>query len=123
MPKAGSASERAPSSSATSSVRLVVLRDEVGVGLQVLAHDGAVDDVLRRQAPGAGRDRVADLDRALRHRLALDLVAAGALDRARHACAHPEVVVGGVGDRVDLELRDVALDDLELHVGSFVRRG
>ena len=32
------------------------------------------------------------------------------------------MVVGGVRDRVDLELDDVALDDLKLHVGSLFRR-
>src|SRR5437867_4200942 len=54
--------------------------------------------MARLQAARAGRDR-----------------AAGALDRTRHARAHPETVVRRVRDRVDLELRDVALDDLQAH--------
>ena len=57
-------------------------------------------------------------DRPLRHRLALDLLAARTLQRARDARAHPEVVVRRVRDRVDVERRDVAVDDLELHSGS-----
>src|SRR5207253_1681006 len=72
-------------------------------------------DPARRQRARAGRDRLADRDRPLRDRLALDLLAARALDRARDARAHPEVVVRRVRDRVDLEPGDVALDDLELH--------
>src|SRR6266516_3180424 len=72
-----------------------------------------MDDPAGLEPPGAGRDRVAELDRPLSDRLALDLFTSGAFDRARHAGSHPEVVVGRVGDRVDLERRDVALDDPE----------
>jgi hypothetical protein len=39
---------------------------------------------------------------------------ASSLDRTGHSGAHPEVVVRRVRDRVDVELRDVAVDDLEL---------
>src|SRR5205085_6602305 len=39
------------------------------------------------------------------------------------ARAHPEVVVGRVRDRVDLEPGDVALDDLELHARIMAGNG
>ena len=45
--------------------------------------------------------------------LALDLGAAGARDRARDAAAVGEVGVGRVGDRVDLERRDVGVEHLD----------
>ncbi len=89
--------------------------DELRRRAQVLAHHRSVDDVLRLQRAAASGDRAADRDRPLRHRLALDLRAAGPLDRAGDTGAHPQVVVGRVRDRVDLELRDVALDDLDVH--------
>ena len=63
-------------------------------------------------APGC--DGIADLHGPLRNGLALDLLAAGVLDRTGHARAHPEVVVRRVRDRIDHERRDVALDDLQL---------
>src|SRR5207249_131040 len=88
--------------------------DQLAVRAQVLAHDRSVDHVARPQPSSAGRDRLADLDRPLGDRLALDLLATRALDRAGHAGPHPEMVVGGVPDRVDLERRDVAFCDVEL---------
>ena len=69
---------------------------------------------MRAKAAGAGHDRLADGNRPAGHRLPLDLSAAGALDRARDAGAHPEPVVGRVRDRIHRQRRDVALDDLEL---------
>jgi hypothetical protein len=74
-----------------------------------------VDDPASGEPAGVRRNRVAHLDRSLLDRLALDLVAAGALDRARDARAHPQLVVRRVGDRVDIQLRDVTLDDGEFH--------
>jgi hypothetical protein len=79
-----------------------------------------VDDVASVQATGRRGDRCTDLDRALRHRLALDLLAAGPLQRARDPRPHPEMVVRGVGDRVGLDRGDVALTHLELHGESIV---
>ena len=73
-----------------------------------------MDDVTSLEATGAGCDSGADRDRALRHRLALDLLPARPLDRPGDAGAHPQMVVGRVRDRVDVERRDVALDHLEL---------
>ena len=86
-------------------------------GGEVLAHRGGVNDVAGSQASAAGDDRFADLNRALADRLVLDLTAAGAHDRAGRAGAHPEMVVGGVDDRVGVLGGDVALDDLDLGVG------
>ena len=80
-----------------------------------------MDHVARRKPPRTGRDSVPDLDRPERHRLVLDLVTAGPSDRAGHARAHPQVVVRGVRDRIDLELRDVAVDDVQLqHAANIV---
>ena len=63
---------------------------------------------------GPRRDGVAGRNRTFRHRLAFDLIAAGALDRTGNPCPHPEMVVGCVADRVDRERGDIAFDDLEL---------
>src|SRR5919201_1396663 len=63
--------------------------------------------------PKAGS--ASERDRALRDRLALDLVPAGPLQSSSDPCAHPQVVVRRVRDRVDLERGDVAFDDLEAH--------
>ena len=71
-------------------------------------------DPFRGQAPRARHDGVAEGDGALGHGLALDLLSAGSLDRARNARSHPEVVVGRVRDRIHGELCDVAFDDLDL---------
>ena len=91
------------------------LRDERGIRAEVLTHDGSVDDPLRRQATGGCCDRVADRDRPLRHRLVLNLVAASSLDRTGDPCAHPQVIVRGVGDSVDPERGYVTVNDFELH--------
>ncbi len=74
-----------------------------------------MDDVLRLQVPGPGRDRLANGDRGKGDRLLLDLRAARTLDRTGHSGAHPELVVRRVRERVDVELGDVAFDDLQLH--------
>src|ERR671936_493004 len=63
--------------------------------------------------PKAGS--ASERDRALRDRLALDLAPAGPLQSSSDPCAHPQVVVRRVRDRVDLERGDVAFDDLEAH--------
>ena len=62
-----------------------------------------MDDVLRREPPRARSDRIADRDRAEADSLPFDLLPAGTLDRSGDAGAHPEAVVGGIRDRVDLE--------------------
>jgi hypothetical protein len=67
-----------------------------------------MDDVFGLEVAGARHDHVADLDRALRHRLGLDLASTRALDRPGDAGAHPQLVVGRVRDRVHVELRNVA---------------
>ena len=57
------------------------------------------------------RTRLTRIDRALRHRVPLDLRATATLDRAGDAAAHPECVVGRIDDGVDPLLGDVAFDD------------
>ena len=71
---------------------------------------GPVDDPASRQPSRACRDGLPYLDRALLDRFPLDLLAAGALDRAGDAAAHPEPIVCRVRDRIYLERRDVALE-------------
>ena len=88
---------------------------ELRVRAQVLAHHRPVDDVASMEPAGGGSNGGPELDRPLRHRFVLDLVAADPLQRARDARPHPEVVVRGVGDRVGLHLGDIALADFELH--------
>src|SRR5439155_22648401 len=98
------------------------LLDQLGARPQVLTHDRSVDDLARLEPAGAGRDCGADRDRPFRNRLALDLVTAGALDRPGDAGAHPQVVVSGVGDCVDIERGYVPDNDLELeHVASIAK--
>ena len=65
VPKAGSASDRAPSSSARREAALGRAPHEARVRAQVLAHHRAVDHPARGEPPGAGRDRGADRDRPL----------------------------------------------------------
>ena len=89
--------------------------DELGVRPQVLRHHRAVDHPPRGQPARAGRDRIADGNRAFRDRLALDLLTACALQRACDAGAHPQMIVRSVRDRVDIERGDITVDDFELH--------
>jgi hypothetical protein len=79
-----------------------------------------MDDVPRREPSGTRRNGRAERDRSFRDRLALNLLAAGPLDRPRDARAHPQTIVGGVGDRVERKRGDVALDDFELEHGRKV---
>jgi hypothetical protein len=74
-----------------------------------------VNDIPRFQPAAARDDGVTDFDRPLSDGLGLDLAPAGALDRARDAGSHPEMVVGSVCDRIHVQRRDVSLDDLQLH--------
>ena len=122
VPKAGNASDAQPSPSATSRQLRRRPLDQPGVRAQVLPHHGAVDHVPRRGgAPRRSRPPCRP-GSAPSHRLPLDLLASGPLDRARDAGAHPEVVVGRVRDRVDVERRDVSLDDFELEHGPSMPR-
>jgi hypothetical protein len=53
------------------------------------------------------------LHRPLTHRVGLDLRPAAALDRAGDASTHPEMIVGGVDDRVGVLQRNIAVDDVD----------
>ncbi len=86
---------------------------DVRVRAQVLTHDGGVDDPARLEVTGARDGIVAHGDRCLRHSFALDRRAPGALDGPGDARPHPQVIVGGVDDGIDLQRRDVAALDLE----------
>ena len=88
--------------------------DDVGRRRPAELHRRGVDDPPRRAACPAvvstaspsptGRAPIA---------LVLDLGAAGARDRARHAAAVQQPRVGRVGDGIDLEGRDVGVEDLD----------
>src|SRR5207247_10319567 len=64
--------------------------DRVRARDPILAHHRGMDHPAGGQPSRAGRDRIANRDRSLRHRLALDLVPTRALNRARDPGAHPE---------------------------------
>ena len=72
-----------------------------------------VDHVPRRQVARRRRLRVAGRAAAEAAALLEDRRAAGTVDRAVDAAAAEQRLVGGVDDRVDLLLRDVALDELD----------
>ncbi len=82
-----------------------------------------MDDARRREAAGRGHDALAGLDRALRHRLALDDDAGARLDRPGDARSHPEGIVGRVDDRIRAFRRDVAADDLQGERGDLIGSG
>src|SRR6266508_598055 len=92
-------------------------RDRLRGRLHRGAHGGGVQDRLdpaSAEPPGAGAHRSADRPGPLGHRLGLDLVARGAPDRPCHPGAEPALVVGGVHDRVDLEVGDVTTPQPQL---------
>ena len=94
----------------------VARRQQLRLAVRPAAPDRAdgVDHELRRQ-PEAGRDlRVAGVASAEEAAGGDELGTGGAVDGAVDASAAEERGVGGVDDRVDGELRDVALHDLEL---------
>ena len=68
----------------------------------------------RRHLSGARRHRLAELDRCERVALVLNHPAACAHDRPGDAATVPQVGVGSVRDRVDVELGYVRLLDLDL---------
>jgi hypothetical protein len=71
----------------------------------------SVDHVPGGQIAGGRRFRVAGLAPTEPAALLEDRRPAGAVDRAVHASAAEERRVRGIHDRVDLLLRDVALDE------------
>jgi hypothetical protein len=66
-----------------------------------------VDHPARGHLAGGGLDGIAELDRRRPVGLLLNLRAARPGDRPRDPAAVPKLRVGGVRDRVDLELGDV----------------
>jgi hypothetical protein len=88
--------------------------DHLGRRRPVEAHGRRVDHPASRQRAGAGGHRLPQLDRSQAVALLLDLAPAGADDRAGDPAPVSEVGVRRVRDRVDLEPRDVALEDLQL---------
>ena len=87
--------------------------DELRRRLQILPHDRGVNHEPRLQLSAACDDAFAGLNGPLRHRLALYLLAAARLDRARNAGTHPERSVGRVDDRVGRFGGDVTVEDVE----------
>ena len=72
-------------------------------------HAGRVNHVAGLQLSPAGDCGIADRDASDFVALALDLFAAFAVDRASHARAEDEVVVGGVNDGVHVHFREITL--------------
>src|SRR5215211_7607543 len=88
--------------------------DDLRRGRTSKLHGGGVDHPPARHFAGGRLDRLAEPDRRALVALGLHRRPAGPRDRASHAAAVPQLGVGGVGDRVDLELRDVRLLNLDL---------
>jgi hypothetical protein len=93
--------------------------DDLGGGRATELHGRGVDHPPARHLTGRRLDRFPEPDRRPLVALALDLRAACPGDRASNPAAVPQLGVGGVRDRVDLEFGDVRLLDLDLrHVRS-----
>ena len=73
-----------------------------------------MDHPPRRHRARAGRHRLAELDRGQLVALVLDDAAAAPGDRPRDPAPVLQRGVRGVGDGVDLELRDIGLPHLDL---------
>jgi len=87
--------------------------DDVGRGGTAQLHRRRVDDPAGGHVPGRRLDRLAQADGRAPMALVLDLWAAGARDGAGDAAAVQQPRVGRVGDGVDLEGRDVGVEDLD----------
>jgi hypothetical protein len=77
-------------------------------------HRRRVDHPARGHLPGRGLYGFAEPDRCALVALGLNGMAAGARDRSSNPAAVSQLGVGRVGDRVNLELCDVRLLDLDL---------
>ena len=77
-------------------------------------HGRGVNHPGRRHLAGARRHRLAEPDRGQLVALALNDPPAGAGDRARDAAPVLQGRIRGIGDRVDVELRDVSLLNFDL---------
>ena len=100
------------------------LPDDLRRGGAAELHRRGVDHPVRGHLAGGGLECFAEPDRRALVALGLNGRAARARDGARNPAAVPQLGVGRVGDRVDLELCDVRLLDLDLgHVrgGGYLR--
>jgi hypothetical protein len=88
--------------------------DDLGRGGPTQLHRRGVNHPAAGHLAGRRLDRLAEPDRGSLVALGLHCGPAGPGDRARNAAAVSQVGVGGIGDRVDLELRDVRLLNLDL---------
>ena len=73
-----------------------------------------MNHVTSRHLACGSRYRVAQADRRLLIGLPLHIGPAGAGDRRGHTAAMLELRVGGVGDRIDIELGHVRLQHFQL---------
>ena len=89
VPKATSASERQPSSSALRSVEAGGPRDDLGRGRTAQLHRRRVDHVASRHVAGRGLDRLPEADRCLLGRFPLHVGPTGAGDRRGDTAAVP----------------------------------
>ena len=93
-------------------------------GASAKLHAGGVDHVAGFQLASGGNRGAAHRDGADLVAFGLDFQAALAANRAGHASAELQIVVGGVDDGVGLHLRQVALAYLdvvgEIHRGEIV---
>ena len=120
VPNAGSASERQPSSSATSRARARRSAHEVGVRPQVLSHDRAVDDPACAEPSGSRRRRRVPSGIppiAMRFR-ARSRSPPARLSASRDAGSHPRRSLAAVRNRVRLDSGDVSFADSSAARGS-----
>ena len=98
--------------------------DDAGIGRAAELHRRRVDHPARRHVAGRRLDRLAQPDRRLLVRFLLHGRTAGARDRARHPAAVQQPRVRGIGDRIDVERRDVGVQHLDPGHGRLrYRRG
>ena len=76
-------------------------------------HRGGVDDPPARHVAAGRLDCLPQPDRSLRAALGLHRGAPGPGDRPRDPAAVAQLGIGRVGDRVDFELGDVRVEDLD----------
>src|SRR6185436_2104321 len=89
------------------------LVDDVGVRSAIAVEGDGMDHGSGRERSGGRDDCLAEGHGRLAHGGELDRIAACTLDLATDPCRHPQREVGGVHDRVDLEVADVAVPEFD----------
>src|SRR5436190_13400784 len=91
--------------------------DDRAAGPPVAIEGDGVDDVLGGKRAGRRHDRAAERDGSLADGREFDRIAARPLERAADAGRHPERQIRRVHDRVDLQVADIAIPELDARQG------